>query len=533
MCALVAIATGACAMINPTFTPVQLVSESQTILRWKAKPSEDFAKIEMTLEAAMKQDPAAEWKDKALTVLVTDESLANGLKEEVFFGEVSTVDALAFLNRKKDGKVSGVIRVGDKWFGLLPGDGGKWNLTQDDLDMKAVWDGECRMLAACVDYLLKTPGADVPVRMGASWATKKQVGTIAGKDVRIAVLPVAGKPLPQVSVVSDTSTFIFAYDPAKKEYAGFPSDLRFRAPLATEPPATFKFDESARNPSCVGAARPPVVADFDGDFLPDVLVPFEEGALFYKGAADGSFAAPKPVGKVTTGKGAAVALPADFDGDGRLDLLVLGKQGHFLWMNMGGGQFEGNFHHGEPDYIAKEKCSSGAVGDMNGDGRMDFVICYENSGPHFFFSRGFATFGFAAEMDVIKSGMFAEAAQGQQAAQFADLNGDGAEDCVMVLKDGTVWVLERSAPTGPALSLRAELKPDVTGVVRLEAYDGARLLGARQLAPGSPVYLSRKEPGPIRLKWRFPKGEVQEKEVLLIDAPVRLSLGPDGAQESQ
>ncbi len=283
-------------------------------------------------------------------------------------------------------------------------------------------------------------------------------------------------------------------------------------------------------------ARPCVVADFDGDAVADVAQPFQEGGLFYKGTGGGVFAAPKPCGRLYTGEGPATACAADFDADGRLDLLITGEGGHYIWQGAGDGTFEGNGHEGEPDYIAADGNSGGAVGDLDNDGRRDFVIIYRRAAPHPFFSRGFGTFGFAREMDLAKGGFFDECTAGQQAGLLADLNGDGGQDLAMVLPDGSVWVVWRAMESGPGLAVSAALAPEARrlGPVTVTGWDGTRCLGAWVVRPGgSGAFFARQVPGPLALRWRFPGGEARQARVIVESGPARVEIGPDGIVRTQ
>ncbi len=283
-------------------------------------------------------------------------------------------------------------------------------------------------------------------------------------------------------------------------------------------------------------ARPCVVADFDGDAVADVLQPFQEGGLFYRGTGGGGFDAPKTCGRLYSGEGAAGACAADFDADGRLDLLITGEGGHFIWQGAGDGTFTGNGHEGEPDYIAADGNSGGAAGDLNNDGRRDFVIFYRRAAPHPFFSRGFSTFGFAREMDLAKGGFFDECTAGQQAGMLADLNGDGGQDLTVVLPDGAVWVVWRTMESGPGLAVSATLAPEACrlGPVTVTGWDGGRCLGAWVVRPGgSGAFFARQVPGPLALRWRFPGGAARVGRVIVEGGPAHAELGPDGIVRTQ
>ena len=66
------------------------------------------------------------------------------------------------------------------------------------------------------------------------------------------------------------------------------------------------------------------------------------------------------------------------------------------------------------------------------------------------------------------------------------------------------------------------------GPVNVLAYDGKRLLGAWTVRAGEPgAIISMRFPGTMTLKWSWPGGKQQEKEVKVKDGPVRVLLGKD------
>ncbi len=304
--------------------------------------------------------------------------------------------------------------------------------------------------------------------------------------------------------------------------------------------------------SNLGAAKPCLIADFDGDRLPDVLQSFAKGSVFYRGKSPGVVDGGTRIEGLGTGEGEAGAFVGDFDADGLLDVFVAADERCLLWHNRTNAKRETRnakrdsrtrdedegrgtiaFEEtlpisGEIAYISKPGGIGGMAGDPNGDGRQDVLILYSNRAPHVFFNRGFRSFGHAHELDLDENRLLDAANEGQQAGCLADLDGDGGQDMALVLKNGELWVCLRDAGGVPPLALRAALPAGgYAGPLTVTAWADKRPLGAWNVLPGTAdAFFGVFEPGPIHLKWQFPGKAPQEKQIIVEDKPVRFILKP-------
>ena len=271
-----------------------------------------------------------------------------------------------------------------------------------------------------------------------------------------------------------------------------------------------------------------LVADFDGDSLPDIVQPGSKKSLFYKGRAVGQFAAPAAC-PVAAGEGAGLASLGDWDGDGFLDLFIPGADRCRLWQNAGGGQFADMMKlTGELSYTAKGGAIAAGAGDLNNDGRQDLMILYSALAPQVFFNRGFRSFGASVSLDLSRSALLADAVAGQQAGCVADFTGDGAQDMAVVLQDGRCVVVART-PTGADQCARTMLAPKSgwTGPVKAWATVESRMLGAWNVCAGTaPAFLCRSDAGPLKIKWQFPGQAEQSKDVVLENRAVTVMIAP-------
>jgi hypothetical protein len=279
----------------------------------------------------------------------------------------------------------------------------------------------------------------------------------------------------------------------------------------------------------LGEAGPCLVADFDGDGLPDVIQVFSRGGLFYRGQGPGSFAPPVK-NQVGFGRPRYSACLGDYDHDGLPDMLIVSPDGMpSLYQNLGGGKF-GNVlsHSGSFGYISKPGGICCQTIDVNNDGRQDMFVAYSAGlAPQVFFNRGFRCFGLARKMDSQLQRLLPQAAEGQQAGCMADFTGHNAFDMFLVLANGELWLLPRRVEDA-ALGVVAALSPRSphAGPVHVTAFDqNKRPLGAWSVTAGAPgAMFGMSEPGPLTLKWRLPGGAMQEKEVVVEGKAKRLLL---------
>ena len=162
--------------------------------------------------------------------------------------------------------------------------------------------------------------------------------------------------------------------------------------------------------------------------------------------------------------------------------------------------------------------------EVNNDGRQDLFIAYSELGAHLFFNRGFRSFGHAHMLDLTENGLLPEAEEGQQAGCVADLNGNGAQDMVLVLPDGGVWVFWRESEEEDSLGVKVALsaRAGFAGPLTVTGWLEERCLGAWNVVPGTgEALVGLVEAGPCTVKWRFPNGAGQEREVEVEDEPVR------------
>jgi len=462
---------------------------------------------------------------------------------------------------KLEGKVHGAIPVdiaGDGQLALHVLCEGGDRVFRLDKARKALGDATAALKLAARSHAAAWGDFNGDGRLDlASWDAKALTlwlqaadGTFAARETGIdlkgdclAVAPLGLDAAGKTGILVSTSSCPRLLTPGEPPDFGFRiSDLGLRPPLRSP--------QSAIS-NGLGAAHPCLIADFDGDSVPDVLQPFARGVVCYKGKGLGAFEGGVRLEGIGTGAGGAGAFLGDLDADGLLDVFVAADEHCLIWHNRTASPSQNAEHRtpntdsrttrtttitfeetltisGEIAYISKPNAIGGMTGDVNNDGRQDVLILYSNRSPHIFFNRGFRSFGHAHELDVDEQKLLEAANEGQQAGCLADLDGDGGQDMAIVLANGELWVLFRDTGDAPALALRASLPPGgFAGPLTVSGWADKRPLGAWAVLPGTAeAFFGVFEPGPLRLRWQFPGRDAQEKQLIVEDKPLRFILKP-------
>ena len=173
-------------------------------------------------------------------------------------------------------------------------------------------------------------------------------------------------------------------------------------------------------------------ADLNGDGKLDlVAVTSFNGAFVFIGNGDGTFQTPTNYSPGTSGGCCDGVAVGDLNGDGKLDLAIPIQNGLSVLLNNGNGTFGTGVYY--PSNIAGSFTGEGvAIGDVSGDGKQDVVVTDEGIGAIVFLNQGNGTF--AADGTVGSIAM-----SGASNVILADINHDQKLDIVMPDTYGDVF----------------------------------------------------------------------------------------------
>ncbi|HXS93230.1 MAG TPA: VCBS repeat-containing protein [Candidatus Limnocylindrales bacterium] len=129
-----------------------------------------------------------------------------------------------------------------------------------------------------------------------------------------------------------------------------------------------------------------VLTDVNGDRFPDIAVANRPGPSYVcKNDGKAHFAC-SVLGPETS----ATILAGDINGDGAMDLIVACRDScqSVVYLNDG----KGGFTRKVPFGPAKASTRALAVGDFDGDGRLDIAACHEDEGLYIYFNAGNGSF---------------------------------------------------------------------------------------------------------------------------------------------
>jgi hypothetical protein len=347
------------ALINPNFTPVDLVRGAREIWQLEVSAPQQDTLTARLVRAHKGAAPAADKLrfDLAEADDETLEHLANAFAGNaaatgmLFTGDLSRASMSGAIEGPPP---AAVVQIGLHWFALMKTDD-QWHLVADPLDLSAVWGGSATMLVECTKYVLSDPRAEVPATAGTNFTSDQRLGNVGAK---LTGMRLRGPG--QVVIFSQEGDRLWEF-PAMKET---------------------KLDTNTPPP------RPPVelINDFDGDGVLDKLIADAKRPRLLRSQSTDITAATGELEYHSRSKPDIVGMvDCDFNHDGHPDVWVLYRGiAPLAFYNRGFGTFglARELLLEESNLPAAKALADGALAalcaDLNGDGSQDLLAVAAN-----------------------------------------------------------------------------------------------------------------------------------------------------------
>jgi hypothetical protein len=425
---VVALTSGALAVINPSFTPKHLEDECGLIFTVKvAAVDADGKGAALTVGEVLKgQLAAAKVRVDLKALLAMKDGEANA---ETFLGIVKSAQdrwgVIAAAKPGADAKVLAYLHIEGRWIQLSQGSNAEtWSVEtvtpqRGTFFMDATFNGGSDMFIETLRFIRKYPALGIMrVEPGASWADHTKLGKLPGKANALMAVDANGDGRLDLFAACPDGDRVFVQDAKGKftELAGAPGsssavaawadfDGDGRPDLASlgkyglnvyfqKEPGKF----TTQNVQIAGEAQlswatgsPAMgIVDLEPDGRPDLVIGLNRPLVFKNDGQGGFSAFALPAEEKAPDRGLpGPCVVADFDADGTADIVQTYQKGGVLWRGKAGG-FEPPVECGAA--MGKVKNRQAQLADVDGDGLLDIFLLGGGYTPHLLANRGGRSF---------------------------------------------------------------------------------------------------------------------------------------------
>jgi len=538
----------ALAVINPEFTPRELVEQSKQIVRCQLTLRDETLRL---------TDAQALLGELSSAATPTSIKPPPSMRQDAW----PTGTALMFF-----GKFSPrpVVHVDGRWF-VLDGKKTVAELVADKGKLDGVWRGDTNMLMEAVSYCLTNPRARFPVAAGVKLG---EPTSLANTDVAARIQSVClGEKRSALFIASPQGSQLLEWkdgrfvDTAEGRGLAVPADhavwidlnqdqrldlltvhgqqvqLRLQSPKGVWSPSVtnklpgktlalvvgpsdagpilgaatdrglvrigYQNEKLHLDVSPIETPQQLLTCDISGDGVNELLRVDEQkiyaSSVLHRFAKAGhceSFAA------------------NDLNNDGRLDLVLVRDGSLCLLINEGKeGLRDISAYAGDAAVYATGGVGAVTVADFNQDGLRDLIVSTKSS-TRFLFNRGFCSFALA-EQPALKF---------PANAIVDDWNADGLADIALRPADGKLSLRQITPNDTSPLGVRI-IAPQATEPIAITATYGKEKFGAQSLPPGGSVFFGKTAKGPLTLTW-IRDGALKTKRVLVLKSVVEVVIDP-------
>jgi VCBS repeat protein len=467
------VAASVMGLINPSFTPCDLVEQSDTILELEIKKVDDKGLVVVSVKKVIK----GEFESKEIKIDLEASILAKaaGGKLKEFVGK-GQKQALLFIGMFQAGdddmggggmdeEAKGFLHIAgevtdnnqNEWFVLdaVPDDISAWDMSKLDSKMLGTWNGSTAMLIKVVKYCMEDEGAVLPSNSGVSWDAEVRLAKLSGKVTGIVAVDLTSK---DAKGKSDLFVACVDGDRILRLSGKTGQDMTGKCKLTSKSHAfawgDFNIDGRIDLASFDGKALSLHTQQADGTFTAGVI---DIGAALKGGcislttvdsgvkgrpalvaatkaspvvitfAADGKATAKAVVAGDFPGKvlgATSVLLAADFDSDGKADLVQMFPNGGLFYKGQGGATFAAPV---KTLIAAGEDKAGASLGDYDADGLIDIFVVADDRNRLWHNVGG----GKFLNMLVVSGEIFYHPKPGGIASDTGDFNNDGRQDVLI------------------------------------------------------------------------------------------------------